>query len=225
MAIGDLPWNREAVARLDPIGAMLTINDGGSERTQFLQPIDLAAGFILYVAHGAIWYSRSRSRDRAARPRSECESWERSRLLGGRPAAIRESRAPAARAVATAAPASGPRSRRESRPKSRRRPTSTAQSEPTPIRMMAAVWPRGVPRRFPVDVQIRVWVDASGRVIRADAGAGDIGELRLHSQRHRGRPALAIRPGGRQRPAGSRRNHTHYQIQAVTVVNREISIF
>lgn len=42
-------WSREALARLNVLGAMLSISDGGVERLQFLSPQDLAAGAILYV--------------------------------------------------------------------------------------------------------------------------------------------------------------------------------
>src|SRR4051794_10061850 len=48
-----LAWDRQSVAKLDPVGAMLTINDGGAQRVQFLAPVDLASGFILYVSHGS----------------------------------------------------------------------------------------------------------------------------------------------------------------------------
>jgi protein TonB len=44
-----LVWNRDALKRLGAIGAMLTIRDGGVDRLQFLSPLDLSAGAILYV--------------------------------------------------------------------------------------------------------------------------------------------------------------------------------
>src|SRR3954471_24377757 len=44
-----LVWNREAVARLNAVGAMLSIHDGGVDRLQFLSAQDLAAGAIFYV--------------------------------------------------------------------------------------------------------------------------------------------------------------------------------
>src|SRR5690349_9757226 len=44
-----LVWSRDALSRLGVVGAMLTIRDGGVDRLQFLSPIDLAAGAILYV--------------------------------------------------------------------------------------------------------------------------------------------------------------------------------
>jgi TonB family protein len=167
-----LAWNREAVAKLDPIGAMLTIKDGGSERSEFLQPIDLAAGFILYVAHGSDLVFTLK----VTGSRGEAE--ERVRVLGAEQSAAavpppsETVEPPPPRAVATAAPAVRPEVPSRKPPEVMPPPTSNAQSEPTPIRMMAAVWPRGVPRRFPVDVQIRVWVDASGRVIRAMPAPG-----------------------------------------------------
>jgi TonB family protein len=158
-----LAWNRAAVARLDPIGAMLTINDDGSERTQFLQPIDLAAGFILYVAHGSDLVFTIK----VTGSRGEAE--ERVRVLGAEQTAAavppppEQVETPVRRAVPSRKPS-------ELTPPA----TSTPESEPAPIRMMAAVWPRAVPRRFPVDVQIRVWVDASGRVIRAEPAPGTL---------------------------------------------------
>jgi len=44
-----LVWNREALAKLDALGAMLTISDGGVGRMQFLSSRDLAAGAVVYV--------------------------------------------------------------------------------------------------------------------------------------------------------------------------------
>jgi TonB family protein len=44
-----LVWSREALQRLGAVGAMLTIRDGGVDRLQFLSPLDLNAGAILYV--------------------------------------------------------------------------------------------------------------------------------------------------------------------------------
>ncbi len=44
-----LVWNRDALARLNAVGAMLTIRDGGNDRLQFLSAQDLAAGSIFYV--------------------------------------------------------------------------------------------------------------------------------------------------------------------------------
>jgi hypothetical protein len=44
-----LMWNREALTRLNAMGAMLAIRDGGVDRLQFLSPQDLAAGAIFYV--------------------------------------------------------------------------------------------------------------------------------------------------------------------------------
>jgi protein TonB len=44
-----LVWNREALKRLGAVGALLSIRDGGVDRLQFLSPLDLAAGAILYV--------------------------------------------------------------------------------------------------------------------------------------------------------------------------------
>jgi TonB family protein len=44
-----LVWNRDAIARLDMVGAMLTITDGGVDRMQFLSARDLAAGALFYV--------------------------------------------------------------------------------------------------------------------------------------------------------------------------------
>ena len=44
-----LVWSREALARLNVIGAMLTISDGGVWRLQYLSPQDLAAGTVFYI--------------------------------------------------------------------------------------------------------------------------------------------------------------------------------
>jgi hypothetical protein len=44
-----LVWNRDALARLNAVGAVLNIRDGGVDRLQFLSPQDLAAGAIFYV--------------------------------------------------------------------------------------------------------------------------------------------------------------------------------
>jgi len=33
--------------------------------------------------------------------------------------------------------------------------------------MIAAAWPPSIPRRVPVEVHVRVWVDSNGKVIRA----------------------------------------------------------
>ncbi len=44
-----LVWNRDALARLNAVGAMLAIRDGGVDRLQFLSSQDLAAGAIFYV--------------------------------------------------------------------------------------------------------------------------------------------------------------------------------
>jgi periplasmic protein TonB len=44
-----LVWSREALTRLNALGAMLTIRDGGVERLQFLSPQDLAAGTVFYI--------------------------------------------------------------------------------------------------------------------------------------------------------------------------------
>src|SRR3954447_1976284 len=41
-----LAWDREAIAKLQPVGAMLAINDGGADRVQFLSPVDLDSGSI-----------------------------------------------------------------------------------------------------------------------------------------------------------------------------------
>jgi protein TonB len=44
-----LVWSRDALTRLNALGAMLTIRDGGVERLQFLSPQDLAAGTVFYI--------------------------------------------------------------------------------------------------------------------------------------------------------------------------------
>jgi protein TonB len=44
-----LVWNRDVLARLNAVGAMLSIRDGGVDRLQFLSSQDLAAGAIFYV--------------------------------------------------------------------------------------------------------------------------------------------------------------------------------
>jgi TonB family protein len=44
-----LVWNRDVLTRLNAVGAMLTIRDGGVDRLQFLSSQDLAAGAIFYV--------------------------------------------------------------------------------------------------------------------------------------------------------------------------------
>jgi protein TonB len=44
-----LGWSRDALARLNALGAMLTIRDGGVERLQFLSAQDLAAGTVIYI--------------------------------------------------------------------------------------------------------------------------------------------------------------------------------
>jgi protein TonB len=44
-----LVWNRDAILRLNAVGAMLTIRDGGADRLQFLSPQDLTAGSLFYV--------------------------------------------------------------------------------------------------------------------------------------------------------------------------------
>jgi hypothetical protein len=42
-------WNSDDLTRLNAVGAMLTIRDGGVDRLQFLSSQDLAAGAIFYV--------------------------------------------------------------------------------------------------------------------------------------------------------------------------------
>ena len=47
-----LTWNRDAVASLTPLSALLTIRDGEKERQVPLSPEDLASGTILYRPWG-----------------------------------------------------------------------------------------------------------------------------------------------------------------------------
>jgi len=144
-----LEWDRDAVAKLDPVGAMLAITDGGIERSQFLSPEDLASGFMLYVPHNPELLFRLKISGK------DGDVEEQFRILGATVPQVAETKVPEPRRERIYIP-SGPR------------------SSPEPVRMIAAAWPASVPRVVPVQVQVRVWVDANGRVIRtapAEPGA------------------------------------------------------
>lgn len=175
-----LTWDRDAVAKLDPVGAMVNITDGGMNRSQFLSAEDLASGFLLYVPHSADILFRLKVSGK------DGDVEEQFRVLGLSPEAApkkeiadaKESE-PKAAAGPVAAPASEqPRKRRVERPVERpveRVSYFGPHTSPEPVRMIAAAWPASVPRVAPVQVRVRVWVDAAGRVTRAapeQPGAG-----------------------------------------------------
>ena len=250
-----LMWDRDAVAKLEPIGGMLTINDGGAERVQFLAPVDLASGFLLYVPRsGDLMFNLTitsangdtQERVRVLGPQfpSPSQSYSSQRVpavtadssratpashtdtarvtqpgqkdtsqdapSGGAPsssatAAAPRTFTPPASASTTAAPklvsevdlpqvslpasaapalprgaavappphpVSPPSQPVQPPPAQSKPPVSAAgrpatHSAPIPVRMIAATWPRMVARRSPMEVQVRVHVDAYGKVVQA----------------------------------------------------------
>jgi TonB family protein len=138
-----LEWDRKAVSKLDPAGAMLVVTDGGADRTQFLSPEELSGGSLLYVPHTGDVLFRLKVNGK------DGDVEEQFRVLGPTPE-VAEMKLPVPRKTYTA-----------------HRAIIAPRSSPEPVRMIAAAWPKSIPRRVPVQVRIRVWVDAGGKVVRA----------------------------------------------------------
>lgn len=224
-------WSRDALARLNVLGAMLSIRDGGVERLQFLSPQDLAAGAILYVPKTSdltfhlkvtvpegpeieeqirVLGAQAADEIQLAHPVQPRRIGDASREyppagLTSSPdaqqnpahaAATREFQPPAA-AASGAAPAAEialpdvklPASAAPQIPRidaaappppapapipaappaeaAKPAPALPTRTEPAPRRTVAAAWPRNAPRASPVEIRIRVQIDAAGRVVGA----------------------------------------------------------